>query len=157
MALADLVVVMNNGRIAQAGTPREVFNHPRDAFVARFIGGHNVLARSVGGVEQQFAVRTDRIRILPPGSASAGANSLAGQVRLVEYQGPMVHLRLASPGVDEFTVAVTQDGQVVYDSGRVQWVHPFPYSAGAGEIRNGSLEVPGSRQIPWVAPAKRAR
>ncbi len=50
MALADLVVVMNNGRIAQAGTPREVFNHPRDAFVARFIGGHNVLARSVGGV-----------------------------------------------------------------------------------------------------------
>jgi putative spermidine/putrescine transport system ATP-binding protein len=108
MALADLVVVMNNGRIAQAGTPREVFNHPRDAFVARFIGGHNVLARSIGGVEKQFAVRTDRIRILPPGAAPAGANSLAGQVRLVEYQGPMVHLRLASPGVDEFTVAVTE-------------------------------------------------
>ena len=108
MALADLVVVMNNGRIAQAGTPREVFNHPRDAFVARFIGGHNVLARSIGGVEKQFAVRTDRIRILPPGAAPAGANSLAGQVRLVEYQGPMVHLRIASPGVDEFTVAVTE-------------------------------------------------
>ena len=55
-----------------------------------------------------------------------------------------------------FLMAVTQDGKVVYDGGRVQWVHPFPYSAGAGEIRNGSLEVPGSRQIPWVAPAKRA-
>jgi hypothetical protein len=55
-----------------------------------------------------------------------------------------------------FLMAVTRDGQVVYDGGRVQWVHPFPYSAGAGEIRNGSFEVPGSRQIPWVTPAKRA-
>ena len=57
-----------------------------------------------------------------------------------------------------FLMAVTQDGQVVFDGGRVQWVHPFPYSAGVGEIRNGKLEVPGSRQIPWVAsPAKPVR
>ena len=57
-----------------------------------------------------------------------------------------------------FLMAVTRDGQVVFDGGRVQWVHPFPYSAGAGEIRNGKLEVPGSRQIPWVAsPAKPIR
>lgn len=54
-----------------------------------------------------------------------------------------------------FLMAVTQDGQVVFDGGRVQWVHPFPYTAGMGEIRNGKLEVPGSRQVPWVAsPAK---
>ncbi len=39
-----------------------------------------------------------------------------------------------------FLMAVTQDGQVVFDGGRVQWVHPFPYSAGVGEIRNGMLE-----------------
>ncbi len=44
MALADLVVVMNGGQIEQAGTPREVFNAPRTAFVAQFIGGHNVIA-----------------------------------------------------------------------------------------------------------------
>ncbi len=44
MALADLVVVMNQGRIEQAGTPREVFNAPATSFVARFIGGHNVIA-----------------------------------------------------------------------------------------------------------------
>jgi hypothetical protein len=51
-----------------------------------------------------------------------------------------------------FLLAVTRDGQVVYDGGRVQWVHPFPCSAGTGEIRDGKLEVPGSRQLPWVAP-----
>src|SRR5471032_3521745 len=42
MALADLIVVMNGGKIEQAGTAREVFNKPASAFVARFIGGHNV-------------------------------------------------------------------------------------------------------------------
>ena len=50
-----------------------------------------------------------------------------------------------------FLLAVTPDGKVVYDGGRVRWVHPFPYDAGTGEIRNGKLEVPGTRQLPQVA------
>jgi hypothetical protein len=51
-----------------------------------------------------------------------------------------------------FLMAVTPDGKVVYDGGRVQWVHPFPCSAGTGEIRSGKFEVPGTRQLPQVAP-----
>ncbi len=51
-----------------------------------------------------------------------------------------------------FLMAVTPDGKVVYGGGRVQWVHPFPCSAGMGEIRNGKFEVPGTRQLPQVAP-----
>ena len=39
MALADLVVVMNAGRIEQAGSPRDVFDAPQTEFVARFVGG----------------------------------------------------------------------------------------------------------------------
>ena len=34
---------MNKGRIEQAGTPREVFEKPATEFVARFLGGHNVI------------------------------------------------------------------------------------------------------------------
>ena len=49
-------------------------------------------------------------------------------------------------------ISVTPDGKVVYDGGRVQWVHPFPCSAGTGEIRNGKFQVPGTRQLPQVAP-----
>ncbi|MBE0529801.1 MAG: ABC transporter ATP-binding protein [Rhodospirillales bacterium] len=49
MALADLVVIMNEGRIEQAGPARTVFNRPRTPFVARFIGGHNVLSGIVEG------------------------------------------------------------------------------------------------------------
>jgi thiamine transport system ATP-binding protein len=41
-ALADRVVVMRDGRIAQSGTPLEVWQRPADAFVARFLGFENV-------------------------------------------------------------------------------------------------------------------
>ncbi|MFQ6145671.1 ABC transporter ATP-binding protein [Streptomyces seoulensis] len=48
-ALADRVVVMRDGRIAQSGTPLEVWQRPADAFVARFLGFENVVEASVDG------------------------------------------------------------------------------------------------------------
>ncbi|MER5841225.1 ABC transporter ATP-binding protein [Streptomyces prasinus] len=46
-ALADRVVVMRDGRIAQSGTPLEVWRRPADAFVARFLGFENVAEATV--------------------------------------------------------------------------------------------------------------
>ncbi|MGW1226109.1 ABC transporter ATP-binding protein [Streptomyces sp. NPDC001478] len=48
-ALADRVVVMRDGRIAQAGTPLEVWRRPASAFVARFLGFDNVVEATVTG------------------------------------------------------------------------------------------------------------
>ncbi|AWT45776.1 MULTISPECIES: ABC transporter ATP-binding protein [Streptomyces] len=48
-ALADRVVVMRDGRIAQSGTPLEVWQRPADAFVARFLGFENVVPGTVVG------------------------------------------------------------------------------------------------------------
>lgn len=48
-ALADRVVVMREGRIAQSGTPLEVWQRPADAFVARFLGFENVVEARVEG------------------------------------------------------------------------------------------------------------
>ncbi|MFJ8280126.1 ABC transporter ATP-binding protein [Streptomyces griseoviridis] len=48
-ALADRVVVMRDGRIAQSGSPLEVWQHPADAFVARFLGFENVVEATVAG------------------------------------------------------------------------------------------------------------
>jgi len=64
MALADLVVVMNGGKIEQAAPPREVFNRPASSFVARFVGGHNVLPAAVARAANGgafVAIRTDRM------------------------------------------------------------------------------------------------
>ncbi|MBY8841482.1 ABC transporter ATP-binding protein [Streptomyces sp. SP2-10] len=48
-ALADRVVVMRDGRIAQSGTPVEVWQRPADGFVARFLGFENVVPATVAG------------------------------------------------------------------------------------------------------------
>jgi thiamine transport system ATP-binding protein len=48
-ALADRVIVMRDGRIAQAGTPLEVWQRPASAFVARFLGFDNVVDATVTG------------------------------------------------------------------------------------------------------------
>ncbi|WP_372893069.1 ABC transporter ATP-binding protein [Rhodosalinus sp.] len=88
MALADMVVVMNDGRIAQAGPPREVYNAPRTPFVARFIGGHNILDE--GG--RTITLRADALA-LAPADAGAEANRRA-TVREIEYRGPDVRVGL---------------------------------------------------------------
>lgn len=88
MALADMMVVMHAGRICQVGSPREVFNHPTNAFVAQFIGGHNVLTAPDGPI----AVRADRCRL---GSVMEQPN-VPGRVSTVEFQGAMVRVSLAT-------------------------------------------------------------
>ncbi len=49
LAVSDLVVVMRDGRIAQKGTPTELYEDPADAFIADFMGEANVLAGEVLG------------------------------------------------------------------------------------------------------------
>ncbi len=43
MTTADLIAVMNAGKIEQAGTPEDIYDRPRSEFVARFIGASNVI------------------------------------------------------------------------------------------------------------------
>ncbi|UYN97961.1 MAG: ABC transporter ATP-binding protein [Enhydrobacter sp.] len=110
MALADLVVVMNQGRIEQAAPPRHVFNRPASAFVARFIGGHNVLpaavARASGGAEY-VAIRADRVTVRPGGEAR-DATSLCGVARSVEYLGPTVQVGIDVAGLETLFAVVPE-------------------------------------------------
>ncbi len=46
MTTADLIVVMNHGKVEQLGPPEEIYGRPRSEFVARFIGGSNILRGS---------------------------------------------------------------------------------------------------------------
>ncbi len=91
MALADLVVVMNQGRIEQAGSAREVFEQPATEFVARFIGAHNVIDTPAGKV----AVRSDRCEL------AADGEGLPAVVQAIEYQGAQVLVHLLPPGGGE--------------------------------------------------------
>jgi len=92
MALADLIVVMNRGRIEQQGSPHEVFTKPATEFVARFIGGHNIIPTSAG----LLALRTDRLSVGRLNGQRAPNGSLIATVRNFEYQGTHVELGLTS-------------------------------------------------------------
>jgi putative spermidine/putrescine transport system ATP-binding protein len=89
MALSDLAVVMDHGRIVQAAPPREIFLRPASTFVARFIGGHNVLTRE----GQPISVRTDRCHL----DAAAEGPRFDGHIRALEYLGNAVRVVVVSP------------------------------------------------------------
>jgi putative spermidine/putrescine transport system ATP-binding protein len=62
IALADIVVVMEKGRIKQAGAARDVYAHPHDRYVAEFLGGQNVLSGKVEKVAEDHLVISQRDR-----------------------------------------------------------------------------------------------
>ena len=104
MALADLVVVMNAGRIEQKGTPRDIFNRPRTEFVARFIGGHNILVQD--GL--QVAVRNDHIKLHLPSSPTSTPH-LDALVSQIEYQGTHIRIGLTTVGGKEIFADLTDE------------------------------------------------
>ncbi len=78
-AMADRVVIMGHGEIAQTGAPREVYRAPANRFVAEFVGRNNIFEGTVAGVENGQAVLESpagRLR-LPAGSAVSGNASIA--------------------------------------------------------------------------------
>ena len=103
MALANIVVLMNGGRIEQQGSPREIFNHPQTEFTARFIGGHNIIVLG----DETFAVRDDRLRLRKPSDAVDGP-SIAGTVSEVEYQGTYVRVAIAADGGTDISAQLTE-------------------------------------------------
>jgi putative spermidine/putrescine transport system ATP-binding protein len=106
MALADIVVLMNGGRIEQQGSPRDIFNHPRTEFTAKFIGGHNVIA--VG--DESFAVRNDRLILKDAAKVAAVTDgpSIPGIVNEVEYQGTYVRVAITVAGKPDISAQLSE-------------------------------------------------
>jgi iron(III) transport system ATP-binding protein len=101
MTTADRIAVMNAGRIEQLGSPQEIYQQPRSEFVARFLGGSNIIrgqaldakrlafagssiechnALFASGKPAAAAVRQHDIRLLPAGGPASGGNQLHGTV-----------------------------------------------------------------------------
>jgi iron(III) transport system ATP-binding protein len=100
LAISDVVVVMNQGRIAQIGTPTDLYRRPASRFVADFIGEANLLPATVddGNVRvgaYQFTYRQpgvapgSAILMARPESIRIGANGegLPGRVRTAFFMG----------------------------------------------------------------------
>jgi len=115
MSLADRIVVMSDGEIRQVGSPAEVYENPRDLFVANFVGspGMNFIEGAVEarGSDTVF-VPNDASEAIPIGATAAGpatlgirpeyvrsddAGPISGEVVLDEYLGSHRYTHVKTP------------------------------------------------------------
>ena len=92
LSMADRVAVFREGRMEQLDSPRDLYERPRTAFVARFVGSANViegeLAKQVTGAAQPFAIRAEAIEVLAAGApVPAGLLSCEGVLEDLHYHG----------------------------------------------------------------------
>jgi ABC-type Fe3+/spermidine/putrescine transport system ATPase subunit len=81
MSMSDRVVVMNQGRIQQIGTPREIYQSPRTDFVAQFVGSANMFQGEVdGGDAGHVRVRVNGIELVAARRADAPVTGQAAVV-----------------------------------------------------------------------------
>ncbi|HEV8338042.1 MAG TPA: ABC transporter ATP-binding protein [bacterium] len=116
LSLSDRIAVMNEGRVEQVGTPFEIYNFPRTAFVAAFVGTLNILHGHVADPAQgkivvdgqelmasrglEHARMGDvcsvalRPEVVSLGEAAKDGNQMRGTVEDVNFLGSIVRIRL---------------------------------------------------------------
>jgi ABC-type sugar transport system ATPase subunit len=124
MTMGDVLAVMNDGTIEQVGTPREIYQSPKNIFVARFIGSpnmnliepatglHGIIAKSLADnivlkgnrdfSEIIFGIRPEEI-LCKTDSSKKGKNvagQFEGEVKHVEELGYESHVTVFAQGVD---------------------------------------------------------
>ncbi len=123
LALADLIVVMDQGNIDQEGSAREIYDAPATPYVAQFMGGWNVFDGQVKGVSNGtaevenaagerfavdgkdtsvgesvgFSIRRDKVGMARANGSNEGQmppNCVTGEVHAIEYQGTWVKVTM---------------------------------------------------------------
>lgn len=143
LVLADRIAIMNDGKVEQVGTPRELYEEPTSRFVADFIGetnffegvadGSNVTVRGIGVLRARaearggvsYAVRPERMNISAQKPTQSWDNMVEGTVLDVAYHGRDATLTLRlGDGVTEVTsrLSAAQAAGGAYEEGRQAWV-----------------------------------
>jgi len=112
LSMADSLAVFNDGKIAQIGTPADIYDRPRTRFVADFVGSSNVLppalTRAFGGPEKWASLRPESIRL-------EEAAPLKGTVTSRRYLGSGNRVSITTQGTE--IAAIVQAGQPLPDVG----------------------------------------
>jgi spermidine/putrescine transport system ATP-binding protein len=133
LTMSDRVAVMREGRVEQAGSPREVYEEPRTMFVADFLGVSNLLEVDAVGEEHSRCVlrladltflaeqgetdargklkamiRPERIGVEPHGAP--GDNRLPGMVERAVFLGGSYEIHVRVLGGEMLKVAMTNEG-----------------------------------------------
>lgn len=145
MSMGDRIAVFNSGKIAQIGTPREIYRKPVNSFVADFIGETNLLEGTVvggkievaSGVVDSSAIASDceipksgqvTIAVRPEDLEVRADGPLKGTVRDVIFTGGLVRVYVAL-GDTEVVAALPSHGVAIPDRGAAVNLAPLSGSA----------------------------
>ena len=100
LSLSDRLALLHQGRLEQVGTPRQLYDQPRSAVVASFLGAANLLPGDLGGgtgaaAHGQLLLRPERLRLRSRGP-EAGERGVRARVEELLFQGATVEVRLRS-------------------------------------------------------------
>lgn len=127
LSMSDEIVVMNNGRIEQIGSPESVFRTPATPFVATFLGSQNVINVSVveapdggsriviGSMEmtlpEKVPVGPGRVAIRSEHVEPGAPGGLAGTVQERTFRGAVVNLTIALEDGQYVTATISADAE----------------------------------------------
>ncbi|MFT8669280.1 MAG: ABC transporter ATP-binding protein [Liquorilactobacillus hordei] len=101
MAISDEIIVMDNGKVQQQGSPLEIYTHPQNLFMAKFIGNHNILSaeqlRDLGvevavDNESSFIIRPELFQVNMP-KESNDYLAVSGKIKSVSILGDRFEYR----------------------------------------------------------------
>ena len=119
LVMSDRIAIMNNGRIVQYGTPREIYRRPNSVFVSDFVGATNLLSGVVGSIDGErivlqtasgvfaapkgteqlrkgeravLSLRPEAVRLHPGTGRTAEGSSVSGNIAEIIFQGNCVRI-----------------------------------------------------------------
>jgi putative spermidine/putrescine transport system ATP-binding protein len=158
--MSDRLAIMNDGRIVQHGTPRNLYEHPANAFVARFLGNANLFAftEPVRAGGQEVVIRSAggrSLRAVAPRDARPAAESWLACVRpetvRIEPAG-------TPAGPEDLNAAEGEVLDAVYTAGTFRYQLRLddgsPFAVTLPSVRQGVMFKPGERvTLAWPANA----
>ena len=171
MTMADTIAVMNEGEIEQMGTPADLYDNPKTAFVANFLGQSNLIKGSISGSDGDnhvvdlfgqkislpksrshavnnsiFAgIRPEKFRISRLATPVSGNVLAGGKIEDVSYIGVSTQYQVAMPWGQELMVfEQNDDGVAPFSPGEdvnISWESSFTFALRGDEDAEAGKEV----------------
>jgi iron(III) transport system ATP-binding protein len=148
MTTADLIAVMNAGKIDQLGTPEDIYERPQSEFVARFIGSSNVL-KGIARDENHIAFSGATLQVV-------GAKLQANQNAAVAIRQHDIQLSTSVPASSENAVKATVTRQVFLGANRDYMVETSDGTV-LRIITSTETAVPKGTEVWLTFPVERCR
>ena len=171
MTMADTIAVMNEGEIEQMGSPADLYDNPRTAFVANFLGQSNLIKGTIvdsdgdfhvvdlfgqkqkvlksrshnDGKSVLYGIRPEKLRIEYGEKNTPGNLFTGGKITDVSYIGVSTQYQIEMPWGQEIAVfEQNDDGMPALDKGdevRLTWEPNFSFALDGKEDASAGSEV----------------